>query len=105
MKWDDSYEIKTTVDLNKIIKKNLPTHLKKVLDRKLEFLADNPNHPSLHCKPYNVSDSFKNKLGVDEVYEFYINMSFRCVIYIFHKKKQIVVAYVGDHNELKKRLK
>ncbi len=100
MTWNESYSILTDPKLEKYIKKNLPQSLKSVLNRKLKYLAGNPSHPSLNTKQYNCSSKVLNSLGVDQIYEFYINMSFRCVLYVVHDKKCVIIAFVGDHKQV-----
>ncbi|HBL51658.1 MAG: hypothetical protein A2694_02950 [Candidatus Blackburnbacteria bacterium RIFCSPHIGHO2_01_FULL_40_17] len=103
MNWDSSYEIFIDKKLPKIIKRNLPQNLKKVLDRKLKYLATNPNHPSLNTKSYDVSKQTLGRLEVDAIFEFYINMSFRCVFYVRQKEKRLIIAFVGNHEAVKNR--
>jgi len=103
MPLDNTYEIYTEKKFQKTIKKNLPGQLRKVFNRKLNYFKNNLNHPSLNTKPYNVSSKKLKSLGVDEVYEFYINMSIRCVFYVIHEDKQIIIAYVGNHEQVKNK--
>lgn len=100
MSLNKSYDLLIDKRFEKHIKKNLPKELKSVLDRKLKYLSKNISHPSLNTKHYNASARALKKLGVDEVYEFRINMGFRCVLYVLHKEKQIIIAYVGSHEQL-----
>ncbi len=99
----DGYKILQDKSLTKSIKKNLPSHLKKVLDKKLKYLSQNPFHTSLNTKKYESSPRTCARIGVDEIWEFYINMSFRCVLYVIHEERLIVVAYVGNHDDVKRR--
>ncbi|KKU43906.1 MAG: hypothetical protein UX60_C0014G0005 [Berkelbacteria bacterium GW2011_GWA2_46_7] len=105
MRPDSSYVVVIHKKFQKTLEKNLPTDLKKVFNRKLEYLAANPLHPSLNTKQYSVSRAKLRELEVDEVWEFYINMSFRCVFYLVHEEKLMILAYVGDHTEVKNRYK
>lgn len=103
MRPDNSYSIATHEKFQKALGKNLPGNLRKIFNRKIEYLAANPRHPSLNTKPYLVSRAKLKELGVDEVWEFYINMSFRCVFYLIHGEKLMILAYVGDHDKVKKK--
>ncbi|MEK9167519.1 MAG: hypothetical protein AAB613_02155 [Patescibacteria group bacterium] len=103
MRPDSSYTIVLHETFQKTLKKNLPTNLKNTFNRKIEYLAANPQHPSLNTKSYLVSRAKLKELGVDEVWEFYINMSFRCVFYLIHGEKLMILAYVGDHDKVKKK--
>lgn len=99
----EKYDILIDQSLEKIIKKNLPANLSKVLTRKIKYLAENPNHPSLNTKQLNISQQKLKVLGADEVWEFRINMSFRCVCYLMHKDKKLIIAFAGNHDEIKKK--
>ena len=99
----EPYSIVTDPKFNKWIKKNLPRELKSVLDRKIKYLAANPQHPSLNTKKYGVSEQTLKQCGVDEIWEFRINMGFRCVYYVDHTNRILILAYVGNHEDLKRR--
>ncbi|MBP9702082.1 hypothetical protein KBD69_00195 [Candidatus Woesebacteria bacterium] len=103
MSLDDAYRVLTDDKFNKWIKKNLPTQLKKVLDKKIAYLASNPQHPSLNTKKYGVSQQTLKQSQVDEIWEFRINMNFRCVYYVVHSEKTIILAFVGNHEDVKVR--
>jgi len=99
-----NYNILISPNLEKIIKKNLDSRLKKVFEKKLGYFKQNPYHPSLNTKKLNCSSSVLKDLGVDEVYEFYINRrDYRCVIYVNHGDQSIIVANVGNHNQIKRK--
>lgn len=102
---DSSYSIFTERRLDKYIRKNLPPEIKGLLDEKLKYFAQNPKHPSLNTKPYTVSKKKLKQLEVDAVYEFYIDLSYRCVFYVIFEEKQIILAFVGNHNQVKNHLK
>lgn len=99
----DRYDICIDPNLEKAIKKNLPSELKKVLDSKIKYLSENFCHPSLNTKQLNLSQRKLKQLGVSEVWEFRINMSYRCVYYLLHTERMLVVAFVGNHEKVKKR--
>lgn len=99
----EGYSLQYDPRLRKAIQKNLPRDLKKVLDRKLLYLANNAHHPSLNTKQFNVSDQMCKQLGVDEIWEFYISMSYRCILYVLHEDKMLVIAYVGNHEDVKRK--
>ncbi len=107
MSLDPSYEVKAELKFEKYIKKNLPPHLKKVLDQKLKYFAENPNHPSLNTKPYGgLSDRVKRQMGIDAVYEFYVNgKDYRCLVYVIHETRELILAFIGDHNEIERFVK
>ena len=84
---------------------NLPKDIKEVFDEKMDYFRENPSHPSLNTKPCRVSKKTLKRLGVDCVYEFYINRKdYRCVFYVIHKTKEIIIAFVGNHTEVKNKL-
>ncbi len=96
------YTVKYEDRFEKWVQKNLPQQIKKALDKKLEYFSNNPNYPSLNTKPYTgVSQQTLKRLEADAIYEFRINMSYRCLIYVSHTKKELVLAYVGDHDEVR----
>lgn len=106
MEFDDgSYRVFVEKRFEKVIKRNLPSHLVKALDRKIKYFKDNPKHPSLNTKSINVSDAWCKRMGVDEVFEFRVTMSFRCVFYVIHEGKEIILAFVGNHEDVKKHVK
>jgi mRNA-degrading endonuclease RelE of RelBE toxin-antitoxin system len=87
--------------------KSLPSHIKDVLREKLEYFSKNHNHPSLNTKQYNgLSEKTKKQLNIDEVGEFYINRKkYRCLFYVRHSDKKIILVYVGTHDALKNYIK
>ncbi len=110
MNFDSSYDIKVQKKFPKWITKNLPDDIQAVFLKKLTYFSKNPRHPSLNTKLYNVSPAILKDLKSEfesqeaEVYEFYINdRDYRCIVYVLHDKKQIILAYVGDHNEIRNR--
>lgn len=102
MNFDASYQILKHKKLERSIN-SLPSRIKKVFEEKLRYFAQNPYHPSLNTKPYNgVSSKVKRQLGIDDVYEFYINRKeYRCLLYVIHNTKEILLVYVGTHDQLK----
>lgn len=100
------YKILIERKLEKIIKKNLPKEYGEIFNEKIKYLSNNPNHPSLNTKPYNVSKKTLKNLGVDEVWEFYVNRKeYRCIFYVFHIDEIIIVAYVGNHSQINNKFK
>ena len=100
------YKVLVEKKFKKIIQKNLPQEYREVFDEKIKYLSNNPEHPSLNTKPYNVSKKTLNNLGVDEVWEFYINRKqYRCIFYLSHSDEIIIVAYVGNHTQIKNKFK
>ena len=82
----------------------LPKDIKKVFDDKMGYFRDNPNHPSLNTKPLTVSKQKLKQLGVDQIYEFYINRKdYRCVFYVNHELKEIIIVYIGNHTQVKNK--
>lgn len=103
MSLEPGYNIYTERKFEKWVRKNLPQKYKKLLDEKLKYFEENPNHPSLNTKPYTgVSQKTLAQLDIEAVFEFYINMDYRVVLYVNHSKKEIILAFVGDHDEVKK---
>ena len=84
--------------------RNLPPNIKEVFDKKLDYFKNNPSHPSLNTKPYTVGKKTLKELGVDQVYEFYINRKeYRCIFYVIHESKEIIIAFVGNHTQIKNK--
>ncbi len=98
-----SYKVVIDPKLKKSLKKNLPSNLRQVFNRKLEYLAENPHHAGLNTKKIRVTEKICKELGVDEIWEFYINMQIRCVIYVIHSEKSLIIAFVGDHEDVVRR--
>lgn len=103
MTWVGNYKILVTKDFEKSLKKNLPPEVRKVFHRKLVYLTTNPDHPSLNTKQLMVSFQTLKRLEVDKVWEFRINMSFRCVFYTKSKEKSIILALAGNHDLVNKK--
>ena len=100
------YKVFIYSKLEKIIKKNLPEEYRKVFDEKIKYLSNNPNHPGLNTKKFNVSKKILSKLEVDEIWEFYINRKeYRCIFYISNIEKRIEIAYIGNHTQIKNKFK
>jgi mRNA-degrading endonuclease RelE of RelBE toxin-antitoxin system len=100
MSLDSSYKVLADKRFNKFVRKKLPSNLKAALDKKIEFLSKNPFYNSLNTKKLQVSVQKLKELEVDEVYEFYINMGFRCVFYVVNTTKTIILAKVGNHEDV-----
>ena len=100
----NEYKIFIDQDLKKSIDKNLPEILRKVFDRKMGYFSKNPFHPSLNTKKYNTCEATLKRLIVDEVWEFYINRKgYRCIFYVIHSEKRIIIADVGNHDQIKRK--
>lgn len=83
---------------------NLPADVKKAFDAKMKYFRSNPSHPSLNTKLLTVSLQKLKQLGVDQVYEFYINRKdYRCIFYVTHTPKEIIIAYIGNHTQIKNK--
>ena len=103
MTLDKSYAILYEKRFQRILN-DLPQDVMKAFDAKLEYFRNNPKHPSLNTKPLIVSDQKLRQLGVDQVYEFYINRKdYRCVFYVIHESKEIIIAYIGNHTQVKNK--
>ena len=99
-----NYSIFIDGGLGKYIAKNLPEEIKQVFDDKMKYFSNNPHHPSLNTKKYNANPKTLRRLGVDEIWEFYINRkTYRCVFYVVHSEKQIIIAFVGNHQQTKNK--
>ena len=82
----------------------LPENIKTAFKAKMDYFRSNPKHPSLNTKPYAVSLKRLKQLGVDQVYELYINRKdYRCVFYVIHKSKEIIIAYICNHTQIKNK--
>lgn len=102
----NGYKILVEPKFEKTIKKNLPKEYREVFDEKIKYLSNNPEHPSLNTKRFNVSKKILNNLGVDEVWEFYINRrQYRCIFYLSHADEIIIIAYIGNHTQVKNKFK
>lgn len=100
---NNGYTILEAPEFVRAVRKNLPVELRKILYRKIEYLAQNPRHPSLNTKKLAVNKSTLNRIGADEVWEFRINMSFRCVYYVVHSKRRLILVLAGNHDIVTKR--
>ncbi len=99
------YKVLIHKDLQKCIaKKKAPfndQYILKAFRKKVEYLREDCSHPSLNFKPYKVSERVKRKYGVDSIYEFYVNRSIRCLVYVLDDRKELVLYHVGNHKETK----
>lgn len=103
MTWVENYKILTLEGFEKSLKKNLPLEVRKIFNRKLDYLSTNPDHPSLNTKQLTVGLQTLKKLEVDKVWEFRINTSFRCVFYTRSSDKSIILALAGNHDLVNKK--
>ncbi len=100
---DSTYSIFIERRFDRYLRK-LPSNIKDVFDEKLNYFKKNPSHPSLNTKPLSVSQKTLRSLGVDQIYEFYINRKeYRCVFYVIHEMKEIIIAFVGNHTQIKNK--
>ncbi|MDR2437325.1 MAG: hypothetical protein LBD17_04580 [Endomicrobium sp.] len=75
--------------------KKLPKHIQELVERKLEFLKNNPRHQSLNVHRFVIS-------GNTNIYEAYITKNYRFTFEI-HKDK-IILKNVGTHEIIDKGL-
>lgn len=71
--------------------KELTIQEKKQLKSKMELLAENPYHPSLHIKKIQ---------GTTDLFECSVNMDIR-IIWYYEGDKMIIMVDVGHHDILK----
>ena len=103
MALDKSYKIFFERRFQRILD-DLPEDVRKAFDAKMDYFKDNPNHPSLNTKPLAISVKKLKQLGVDQVYEFYINRKdYRCVFYVTHEPKEIIIAFIGNHTQVRNK--
>jgi mRNA-degrading endonuclease RelE of RelBE toxin-antitoxin system len=102
MRFDEQYSVNATRDFDKIVRKKLTPQLKKALDQKIKLFSKKLNYPSLNTKKLNVSQRFLKSQNIDEVWEFRINMGFRCIFYVDENEKQIILVFVGNHEDIRK---
>ncbi len=101
---DNTYVIYFEKRFKKVLDE-LPEDIVKVFNAKLNYFRENPNHPSLNTKLLIVSTQKLKQLGIDQVYEFYINRKdYRCLFYVIHEQKEIIIAYLGNHTQIKNKL-
>lgn len=60
----NGYKILAESKFKKIIQKNLPMEYREVFDKKIKYLSNNPEHPSLNTKQFHVS---KKRLTILEL--------------------------------------
>lgn len=100
------YKILIHPKLSKSLDKNLPKEYREVFNDKLKYLANNPSHPSLNTKKFNVPPKILRDLDISAAWEFYINgKDYRCIFYVSHRDRQIIIACVGNHTQLKNKFK
>lgn len=98
------YEIFTNNGLKESIDKNLPCELRKIFDKKMGYFAKNRFYPSLNTKKCDVSSKTLKFLGVDGVWEFYINRrEYRCIFYTIDSEKKIIIVEVLNHEQIKRK--
>lgn len=100
---DSSYTIFFEKRFERILN-GLPADVRKAFDAKMNYFRFNPSHPSLNTKLLTVSLQKLKQLGVDQVYEFYVNRKdYRCIFYVTHEPKEIIIAYIGNHTQIKNK--
>ena len=103
MPLDNSYKIFFEKRFQRVLD-CLPEDIKVAFDAKTDYFRSNPKHPSLNTKSLTVSVKKLKQLGVDQVYEFYINRKdYRCVFYVIHESKEIIIAFIGNHTQIKNK--
>jgi addiction module RelE/StbE family toxin len=65
---------------------------KQLIRKKLELMAENPNHPSLRTKKIQ---------GTADIFECSVNMDIR-IIWCYEENTIILLIDVGHHNILKR---
>ena len=98
---DGPYRILVHKKFEKVVRKKLPSHLVNALHKKTEYLKSNPKPPSLNTKSLNVSNAWCRQRGIDDVFEFRITKSFRCIFYVQHEQREIVLVFVGNHEDVR----
>ena len=102
---DNSYKIFIDSKFEKSLR-GLPKNVIDVFNEKMEYFRHNPSHPSLNTKQCSVSKSKLKELGVDQVYEFYINRKdYRCLFYVTNETKEIIIACIANHTQVRNKLK
>ena len=100
------YKILVEKKFKKVIRKNLPKEYREVFNEKIKYLSNNPEHPSLNTKQFHVGKKKLKDLGVDEIWEFYINRKqYRCIFYLSHLDEIIIIAYIGNHTQVRNKFK
>ena len=100
------YKILVEKKFKKVIRKNLPKEYREVFNEKIKYLSNNPEHPSLNTKQFHVGKKKLKDLGVDEIWEFYINRKqYRCIFYLSHIDEIIIIAYIGNHTQVRNKFK
>ena len=103
MPLDNSYTILFEKRFQRVLDK-LPEDVKDAFNAKMDYFRSNPHYPSLNTKPLTVSVQKLKQLGVDQVYEFYINRrDYRCVFYVIHEAKEVIIVYIGNHTQVKNK--
>lgn len=70
--------------------KKLPSEIKNKVDKQLEFLTDNPNHPSLNLHKIK---------GTKEIWEGYVDYQYRFTFEV--EDDFYVLRKVGTHDIIK----
>jgi addiction module RelE/StbE family toxin len=65
---------------------------KRLIQKKLELMAENPDHPSLRIKKIQ---------GTSDIFECSVNMDIR-IIWCYEENTIILLIDVGHHNILKR---
>lgn len=94
------YKVVIGPKLKKSLKKDLSSNLRRVFNRKLKYLAENPYHTGLNTKKIGATEKQCRELGIDEVWEFYINLRLRCIIYVVHSEKSLIIASITSHEDI-----
>jgi mRNA-degrading endonuclease HigB of HigAB toxin-antitoxin module len=103
----DGYTVLVVEEFWKHAKNNIPHQYQDLIKKKLDYFKENIRHPSLNTKPYSCSGKVKEvlrRIDVDEVWEFYVNRKkYRCVFYVCHSSKEIIVVYIGTHDQIRNK--
>ena len=81
----------------------LDSRIIKAINKKLEYLKNDLDHPGLNLKPYVASSNHPilSKLNITKFHEIRLNYHFRAIIAINYEKCIIYLLFVGTHDEVK----
>lgn len=89
-----NYNLIYTKSYNNKAKKFIKKHpeLVKQYEKTLKLLELNPHHPSLRLH------QLKGKL--QDLHSISINISYRICLHLIITEKEIILVYIGSHNEV-----
>jgi plasmid maintenance system killer protein len=76
---------------------SISEQFEKIIRRKIEFLAQNPRHPSLECHEYHMDCKVNGKEA--KIWSFYVNRRQYRIDFVYAKGNKIYLVNFSFHHQ------